>query len=51
MVCVLTAYNTSKSFDHQAVTTNATSVDVDGRRATDAGQEVRWESVRAVVKM
>ena len=39
MVCVLTAYTTSKSFDHQSVTINASSVD--GRRATDAGQEIR----------
>jgi hypothetical protein len=41
MVCVLTAYTTSESFDHQSVTINASSVDVDGRRATDAGQEIR----------
>jgi hypothetical protein len=39
MVSVLTVYNTSEPFDHQSVTINASSVD--GRRATDAGQEIR----------
>jgi hypothetical protein len=41
MVSVLTVYNTSEPFDHQSVTFNASSVDVNGRRATDAGQEIR----------
>jgi hypothetical protein len=49
MVFVLTAYNTSESFDHQSVTINPSIVDA--RRARDAGQEIRVRERRAVVNM